>query len=127
MSMTRIFVLCMMCIAPLLNTGCDSAPQSSSEIIQSDPILSALSKVGQLYHNHHDAHAVGPASWDDLKTMAGDKQEDLDAIQLLQDKGYDFVWGKKFSEITNGLTNTVMAQSSQESAKLMFDGSVSKN
>ncbi|HSG69138.1 MAG TPA: hypothetical protein VLA12_01915, partial [Planctomycetaceae bacterium] len=106
--------------------GCDTGPKSSSEIIQADPLLSALSKVGHMYHNYHDTHGQGPANWDELKTMAEDKQEMLGAIQYVQDKGYDLKWGVKFSSLTEGMSNTVMGQSSQESAKVMFDGSVSK-
>ncbi|HUG20232.1 MAG TPA: hypothetical protein VMM56_14700 [Planctomycetaceae bacterium] len=121
-------MLSMFCLLGLfvMLSGCDTAPQTSSEIIQADPLLSALSKVGQLYHNYHDVHGQGPANWDELKTMAGDKQEMLDAIQYVRDKGYDLKWGVKFSSLTEGLSSTVMGQSSQESAKVFFDGAVSK-
>jgi hypothetical protein len=124
-SRTNVTVICLMGLFVSL-TGCDTAPQSSSDIIKADSLLSALTKVGHMYHDYHDVHAQGPANWDELKTMAGDKQEMLDAVKYVQDKGYDLKWGMKFKDVTGGMSNTVLGQSSQASAKLFFDGSVSK-
>ena len=112
----------LLCLAVSV-VGCE--PQSATEKAQKDPLVQALSKVGYMYHSYHDAHAVGPANWDELATMAGDDQAQRDAIQTVKDQGYTVQWGVKFRDLTQGMTNTVMAESSQGGPKLMFDGTVS--
>jgi hypothetical protein len=126
--MYRRTIASSLCLAGLFLslTGCDTKPQSSSDIIKKDPLLSALSKVGVLYQNYHDAHQIGPANWEEMLSMAGSDQANIDAIKYVRDKGYDLKWGMKFKDVTGGMSNTVLGQSSQESAKLFFDGSVSK-
>jgi hypothetical protein len=107
-------------------TGCE--PQTAEEKAKKDPLVQALHRVGLMYHGYHDAHAVGPANWEELASvagsMSGDEQKYLDAIQTVKDKGYNVKWGVKFSSLTEGMINTVMAESPQGGPKLMFDGSV---
>ena len=123
MPVSRFVSLCsLMCLAALV-VGCE--PQSETEKARKDPLVQALSKVGYMYMNYHDAHAVGPANWEELSTMAGDDQAQLDAIQTVKDKGYTVKWGVKLRDLTEGAMNTVMAESPQGGPKLMFDGSVS--
>ncbi len=107
-------------------SGCDSAPQSSSDIIKDDPLLLALSKVGHMHNDYHDVHNKGPANWEELKTMAGGDQSKLDAIAYVQSKGYDLQWGVRLQDLTEGASRTVLARSPQESSLLYFDGSVQK-
>lgn len=114
-------LLTLICLAAIV-VGCE--PESPTEKARKDPLVQALSKVGYMYHNYHDAHGGGPGSWEELATMANDDRANLDAIQTAKDKGYTVRWGVKFSELTEGMVNSVMAESPQGGPKLMFDGSV---
>lgn len=122
MPVFRVISLCSLLCLAVFVTGCE--PQTETEKAKKDPLVQALSKVGMMYHSHHDVHAVGPANWEELATMAGEDQAQLDAIQTVKDKGYNLKWGVKFRDLTEGLSNTVMAESPQGGPKLMFDGTV---
>lgn len=107
----------------MITAGCDTN-LSPTEKAKKDPLVQALSRVGQMYHNYHDVHAIGPANWEELKSVAGGDQAHLDAIQTVRDNGYDLKWGVRLRDVTGGASNTVMGQSSQASPQLMFDGTV---
>lgn len=117
-----VSLFCLLCLAALV-VGCE--PQTATEKAQKDPLVQALGSVGRMYHDYHDVHAVGPANWDELATMAAGDQAKLDAIQTVKDKGYNLKWGVKFSQLTEGASNTVMGESPQGGPKLMFDGTIS--
>lgn len=106
-----------------LSPSSDSTPSTAEEDRES-PLVKALAKVGFMYHDYHDVHAVGPANWEELATMAKDDPAKLDAIQTVKDQGYNLKWGVRFRDLTQGMTTTVMGESPQGGPKLMFDASV---
>ena len=120
--MARLYSFLLLCCLAAFVVGCE--PESPEEQAKKDPLVQALGEVGRMYHNYHDVHAVGPASWEELSTMAGDDQAKLDAIQTVKDKGYDLKWGVKLRDVTGGLSNTVLGESPQGGPKLMFDQSI---
>ncbi|MGE0610521.1 MAG: hypothetical protein AB7O62_25760 [Pirellulales bacterium] len=79
-----------------------------------------LRQAGLAYHSHHDANQRGPSNWDELVASGLDQQ----AATRLKDAGYEFRWGVKFSELKEGTSFTVMAESKTGDYKLMMDGSV---
>ena len=96
--------------------GCGAAGQAKH--------LNDLRQTGLAYHNHHDLHQKGPANWDEL--IATDKGTGGDgaAIARVRDAGYQMQWDAKFSELTAGMSETVMASHPNGGAQLMMDGSV---
>jgi hypothetical protein len=97
-------------------SGCGASNQAK--------FMNDLKQTGLAYQNHHDAHQQGPASWDELiatdKSTGGDGQ----AIARVRDAGYQMKWGVKFSEVSEGLSNAVMAEKPGGGPRIMMDGSV---
>jgi hypothetical protein len=102
------FAFC--CAGCGLNAGANQAKQRND-----------LKQLGLAYHNFHDAKQNGPASWDEL--IAFDK-EAAPAITRVRDAGYTVTWDLKFSQVTGGLSNTVLAKPPGAGPTLMADGSV---
>jgi hypothetical protein len=83
-----------------------------------------LKQVGLGYHNFHDANQQGPANWEEFLEFAKNSNEPLESYQRVRDAGYEVTWGVKFSELSGGLSNAVMAKPPGPGPTLMFDGSV---
>ncbi|MGE0609069.1 MAG: hypothetical protein AB7O62_18390 [Pirellulales bacterium] len=83
-------------------------------------MMNDLKQAGLAYHGFHDNNQRGPANWAEL-TAAGLSN---DAATRLQEAGYEFRWSVKLSELTEGTSSTVMAESKTGVYKLMMDGSV---
>jgi hypothetical protein len=84
-------------------------------------LVNDLKGVGVAYHNYHDTFSKGPANWEELAKTSIDAQQ----IQRVRDAGYQVKWGVKFSEVTEGTSNTVLAEKPGGGGpKLMMDGSV---
>ena len=121
-----IFLLLVMAAA---TCGCDQVNQAivqpAVEEASQAVISEDLAAAGVAYHYHHDVHSQGPAGWDDFITFA-DASDDLDAgaIRRVRDAGYQMQWNVRFRDVTEGLSNTVLAESSGGGPKLMLDGSV---
>jgi CubicO group peptidase (beta-lactamase class C family) len=85
--------------------------------------ISDLRVLGRLYHDHHDVHNRGPDGWDAAIQFASTGDYDVSALERLRTAGYQVQWGKSLREITEGTSNTVLAEAGS-GPKLMFDGSV---
>jgi hypothetical protein len=87
-------------------------------------LINDLKQTGLAYHNYHDQHQQGPPGWDEL--IAFDKAAGGDGISIgqIRDAGYQMKWNVRFSELTAGLANTVMADHPSGGPTLMMDGSV---
>ncbi|HZN34985.1 MAG TPA: hypothetical protein VFB80_14245 [Pirellulaceae bacterium] len=83
-----------------------------------------LKGLGLAYHSYHDEHQKGPANWDELIAFAGKANLFPDGIKRVRDAGYVVTWDAKFTEVTQGLSNTVLAKPAGEGPTLMMDGSV---
>lgn len=81
-----------------------------------------LKVVGLDYHNFHDANRKGPASWEELQKGSMDPQ----AVQRVRDEGYQVQWGVEFNKVSEGLSNTVLAEKPGGRFKLMMDGAVTQ-
>lgn len=114
----RVTVLFSLLRLAVFVAGCEH--QTAKRKPKKDPLVQALSQVG---FNNHDVHGVGPASWEELATMAGDDQAKLAAMETVKDKGHNLKWGVKLSSLTEGMANTVMGESPQGGPKLMFGAS----
>ncbi len=102
--------------------GCDGAGSGGGTSTGSGgnaQLLNDLKKLGLDYHNYHDVHAKGPASWEELQKESSDPQ----AVQRVRDAGYQVTWGAEFKNISQGLSNSVLAQK-PGGPKLMMDGAV---
>jgi len=98
--------------------------QQARQAAQGQQMANNLKAVGLAYHNHHDANNVGPANWEELIATASQTGGDTAGIQAVRDAGYVVVWGKKFSEITEGTSNTPLATNPAGGPVLYFDASV---
>ena len=104
------------CLSALLISvaGCGSSQST---------LLNDLRQAGMAYHNYHDAHQQGPPGWDEFiafdKSSGGDGQ----SIARVRDAGYEMKWNVKFSEVTEGMANTVLAERPGGGPVLMMDGS----
>jgi hypothetical protein len=106
--------------------GCDGVQQVAQKSVQQAQtavIFEDLKVLGRLYHDYHDAHNGGPPNWDAALEFARQQGGNVAAIERVRDAGYQVQWGMKFSQVTTGLANTVLAESGS-GPKLMFDGSV---
>lgn len=90
-------------------------------------LVNDLKQLGLAYHNYHDQHRQGPASWDELIAWAKQASEPVEAFERVRQAGYEVQWGVKFSDLTDGLSNTVMAKPPGAGPTLMMDGSVRTN
>jgi hypothetical protein len=83
-----------------------------------------LKQTGLAYHNYHDSNKQGPPGWDEV--IAFDKSTGGDglAIARVRDAGYQMKWNVRFSELSEGMANTIMAENPAGGPKLMMDGSV---
>ena len=86
--------------------------------------MNDLKQTGLAYHNYHDSNQQGPPGWDEL--IAFDKSNGGDglAIARVRDAGYQMKWNVKFSDVTEGLSNAVMAEKPSGGPRIMMDGSV---
>jgi hypothetical protein len=114
MTMWRMAItLCLAAVAVSF-TGC-----GNSQAV----LLNDVKQTGLAYHNYHDKHQQGPSSWNELiafdKTTGGDGE----SIARVRDAGYEMKWNVKFSEVTEGMANTVLAERPGGGPKLMMDGS----
>jgi hypothetical protein len=87
-------------------------------------LMNELRQTGLAYHNYHDKNQQGPSGWDELISFDKDTGGDGAAIARVRDAGYQMKWNVKFSEVTEGLSNAVMAENPAGGPKLMMDGSV---
>lgn len=87
-------------------------------------LINDLKQTGLAYHQYHDQHQQGPANWDEL--IAFEKASSGDPIGLVRarDAGYQMKWSVRFSEVAEGLSNTVLAENPGGGPTLMMDGSV---
>ena len=85
---------------------------------------SDLKATGLAYHNFHDANRQGPSGWDEFITFASGNAETAGSIRRVKDAGYQMKWSVKFSDVTDGLSNTVLAERPSGGPKLMLDGAV---
>lgn len=109
--------------------GCDRdvivapAAQQAAQQSATASMEQNLEKFHSAYLDYHDTHGKGPASWDELKSSVPESQSDrLAAIQAVQDAGYAVTWGLEAKAMTDGMSNTVVAQGGGPT--LYFDGSV---
>jgi len=85
-------------------------------------LMNDLKVVGLDYHNFHDANRKGPASWDELQKNSMDPQ----AVQRVKEAGYQVKWDVEFGKVSEGLSNTVLAEKPGGRFKLMMDGAVTQ-
>jgi len=113
MSKCANWLVLLLCACMFAHAGCGSGEAR---------LLNDLKVVGLDYHNYHDANRVGPANWDELMKNSRDRE----AVQRVRDAGYQVKWGVKFTEVTEGLANTVLAEKPGGGPKVMMDGSVQR-
>ncbi|MAG92234.1 MAG: hypothetical protein CMJ48_00570 [Planctomycetaceae bacterium] len=109
--------------------GCgevEKAVENAQQASKDSQWVDDLKVLGLLWHNYHDAHAVGPAGWDECLRFAQENGQDAAAIQRLRDAGFDVRWGVNFRDVREGLANTVLAQAPDNDVHLFFDGSVQR-
>jgi hypothetical protein len=114
-TMVRLAYLLLLAVTLFPASGCGAGDMQ---------LRNDLKQVGLEYHNYHDSHQQGPPNWEEFIAFAQGMGAPLDSFQRVRDAGYEFVWGAKFSEMSGGLSNTVMAKPPGPGPKLMFDGSV---
>ena len=110
-------------------SGCDGdvvvtpAAQQAAQQSATASMEQNLSQFHSAYQDYHDTNGKGPASWDELKASVPETKTDrLAAIQAVQDAGYTVTWGLDAKTMTDGMSNTVVAQGGGPT--LYFDGSV---
>ncbi|MEQ8786559.1 MAG: hypothetical protein RIC55_09685 [Pirellulaceae bacterium] len=112
----------------LLSTfsGCNPVGDAMNQAQQaagSASMQADLGKLAEMYHMHHDANGQGPAGWDELIAFTEKMNKPTEPIARVREAGYNVKWGVKFSTLTEGMTNTVMAEKAG-GPTLMFDGAV---
>ena len=112
---SRIVVLAAMLLSCV---GCE-APDAT--------LSNDLKATGMAYHNFHDLNTQGPAGWDEFLQHAQQMGDSPDALQRVRDAGYELQWGVKFSRVSEGLSNTVLAKRAAGGPTLMMDGSVRRD
>jgi hypothetical protein len=110
--MSRL-LLALTLVSLAIVAGCDN-----SEL----KLMNDLKVVGLDYHNFHDANRKGPANWEELQKASMDPQ----AVQRVKDAGYQVKWGVEFGKVSEGLSNTVLAEKPGGKYKLMMDGAVTQ-
>jgi hypothetical protein len=121
--MRAVFALLLLCTICVSLAAC--APGSGGGAGSGEAGLrNDLKVIGLVYHNYHDEHRQGPPGWDEMIAYAESTNMDGNSIRRVRDAGYDVRWNLKFSEATDGMSNTVLAQRPAGGPKLMLDGSV---
>lgn len=109
-------------------SGCDKINQGvvqpAVEEATAGVTRNDLAATGLAYHSYHDAYSQGPPGWDEFISFAEQSSLDPAAIRKVRDAGYQIQWNTRFSDVTGGLSNTVLAEKPGGGPKLMFDGSV---
>jgi hypothetical protein len=107
--MNRIrFLATLLCLAAPLSSGCLGKIQQAAERARR---ANDLRQLAILYHNFHDAKNRGPASADELMTLAADPQE-KSVVQAAKDGQYVVIWGVNIGEVARGgagMSQTVLA------------------
>ncbi len=114
--------LCMLVGCGEVEKAVEDARQASKDSQRADD----LKALGLVWHNYHDAHAIGPAGWDECLKFAQENEHDAAALQRLRDAGFDVRWGVNFRDVREGLSNTVLAEAPDSDVHLFFDGSVQR-
>jgi len=122
--MSRILAA-MAVLAPalLLVTGCVPGGAGVPGAAGGSSMRNDLKILALAYHNHHDANGTGPADLEACLAFVSSAEEKA-AIQRVVDAGYNITWGKRFRDLSDGMSNTVLAQSPSGGPVVMFDGSV---
>jgi hypothetical protein len=87
-------------------------------------LVNDLKQVGLAYHWFHDQHKRGPADWDEFAQFVADDAMAAESLNRVRAAGYDVKWNVNFNEVSQGLSNTVLASRPAGPPTLMMDGSV---
>jgi hypothetical protein len=90
----------------LLASGCGRIKSAADRAKKSND----LKQLGLMYHSYLDANRKGPASADDLMTIASDPGSKA-VVQMVKDGKYVLVWGTTIAEMQKnpqGSTGTVL-------------------
>jgi hypothetical protein len=93
-------------VLALLASGCGRVRQAADRAKKSND----LKQLGLMYHSYLDANHKGPASADELMTMASDPGAKA-VVQMVKDGKYVLIWGTTIAEMQKnpqGSTGTVL-------------------
>jgi hypothetical protein len=119
-------VALVLAVMTLPATGCGRIQNAADRAKKSND----LKQLGLMYHNYMDERRKGPASADDLMTMASDPVTKA-VVQMVKDGKYVLIWGTTINEMQKnpqGSTGTVLGYEATAPTSgglvLMGDGSV---